>query len=265
MEHRRRSSSTEGNFYTSSSSSGSHGFTIPRRNSQTSLDFQQSLRRKNNLSIQAGLNMRNSPRHSPRVIPNSDLEYHHSRHSSSSSVGYLFEQQMDIDENLDEFEMYDEDILEDNQVEHEQPETEPESNNQEPGSPSVDEIRTPTPRGPTNVSNIIDMLFDIHSALKNKQRGSDIGKRTAASALAASNLVSVVAGNDKVESPEDDLPSERKDEIFDNVRSMLDCAVCQDIYILTPLKQRVVELCSVVIVLNVGYQIVDHVQCVVKI
>lgn len=230
MDHRRRSSSAEGCVYTSSSTSGLHGFTIPRRNSQTSFDFQQSLRRKNNLRIQAGLNMRNSPRHSPRVIPNSDLEYHHSRNSSSSSVGYLFEHQMDIDENLDEFEMYDDDDLEDNQVEHEQPEEEPESDNQESGSPNVDEIRTPTPRGPTNVSGIIDMLFDIHSALKNKQRGSDIGKRTAASALAASNLVSVVAGVDKVESPEDDLPSEKKDEIYESVRSMLDCAVCQDIY-----------------------------------
>jgi len=71
------------------------------------------------------------------------------------------------------------------------------------------------------VSEVIDMLFEIHSALKSKH----LGQRTAASALAASNLVSSVA----YPSPEP-IPRDEQMEALDNTRKMLECAICQEVF-----------------------------------
>jgi hypothetical protein len=71
------------------------------------------------------------------------------------------------------------------------------------------------------VGEVIDMLFEIHSALKSKH----LGQRTAASALAASNLVSTVAYP-----PEDPIPRDEQLEALENTRKMLECAICQEVF-----------------------------------
>lgn len=70
-----------------------------------------------------------------------------------------------------------------------------------------------------NVASVVDVLFEIHSALK----GKHLGQRTAASALAASNLVSSVAY------PKDQN-RDVENEALENARRMLECLICQDIY-----------------------------------
>ncbi|KAF0683536.1 Aste57867_24393 [Aphanomyces stellatus] len=82
----------------------------------------------------------------------------------------------------------------------------------------MDEIREGRPTG---VSEVVDMLFEIHTALKSRH----MGQRTAASALAASNLVSHVAY------PMDpQVPRDEQLEILDNTRKMLECAICQEVF-----------------------------------
>lgn len=81
--------------------------------------------------------------------------------------------------------------------------------------PPAEEVRT------VGVSEVIDMLFEMHSALKSKH----FGQRTAASALAASNLVSKVAFP-----PQDPIPRDEQLETLDNMRKMLECAICQEVF-----------------------------------
>ncbi|RHY27556.1 hypothetical protein DYB32_006700 [Aphanomyces invadans] len=80
-----------------------------------------------------------------------------------------------------------------------------------------DEIRQGRPTG---VSEVVDMLFEIHTALKSRH----MGQRTAASALAASNLVSSVAF------PANPMPRDEQLEVLENTRKMLECAICQEIF-----------------------------------
>lgn len=73
---------------------------------------------------------------------------------------------------------------------------------------------------PTGVSEVVDMLFEIHSALKTRH----LGKRTAASALAATNLVNTVTLQP------DPISRDEQMEAFENVRKMLECAICQEVF-----------------------------------
>ncbi|EQC34140.1 hypothetical protein SDRG_08349 [Saprolegnia diclina VS20] len=83
---------------------------------------------------------------------------------------------------------------------------------------SGDEIRA---GGPTSVSEVVDILFEIHTALKSRH----LGQRTAASALAASNLVSSVAF------PADPaMPRDAQAELLENHKKMLECAICQEVF-----------------------------------
>jgi len=81
--------------------------------------------------------------------------------------------------------------------------------------PQQDEIRQ------VGVSDVVDMLFEIHSALKSRH----LGQRTAASALAASNLVSTLA----YPAPEP-IPRDEQLEALENTRKMLECAICQEVF-----------------------------------
>jgi hypothetical protein len=72
-----------------------------------------------------------------------------------------------------------------------------------------------------SVSEVVDMLFEIHTALKSRH----LGARTAASALAASNLVSSVAFP-----PADPVPRDEQLEALENTRKMLECAICQEVF-----------------------------------
>ncbi|DAZ93038.1 TPA: hypothetical protein N0F65_007381 [Lagenidium giganteum] len=81
--------------------------------------------------------------------------------------------------------------------------------------PPVEETRH------VGVSEAIDMLFKIHSALKSRH----LGARTAASALAASNLVSTLAF--PAPAP---IPRDEQLETLDNMRKMLECAICQEVF-----------------------------------
>lgn len=72
-----------------------------------------------------------------------------------------------------------------------------------------------------SVSEVVDMLFEIHTALKSRH----LGQRTAASALAASNLVSSVAFP-----PVDPVPRDEQLEALENTRKMLECAICQEVF-----------------------------------
>jgi hypothetical protein len=72
-----------------------------------------------------------------------------------------------------------------------------------------------------SVSEVVDMLFEIHTALKSRH----LGQRTAASALAASNLVSSVAFP-----PADPIPRDEQMEALENTRKMLECAICQEVF-----------------------------------
>ncbi|KAK1942859.1 Tubby [Phytophthora citrophthora] len=72
-----------------------------------------------------------------------------------------------------------------------------------------------------SVGEVVDMLFEIHSALKSRH----LGQRTAASALAASNLVSTLA----YPAPEP-IPRDEQMEALENTRKMLECAICQEVF-----------------------------------
>ena len=74
-----------------------------------------------------------------------------------------------------------------------------------------------------DVSGVIDMLFEIHSALKSKH----MGKRTAASALAASNLVSTTVTSAALTKK----PASRDEQLatLENLSLMLTCAICQEL------------------------------------
>lgn len=72
-----------------------------------------------------------------------------------------------------------------------------------------------------SVGEVVDMLFEIHTALKSRH----LGARTAASALAASNLVSSVAFP-----PADPVPRDEQLEALENTRKMLECAICQEVF-----------------------------------
>ncbi|KAI9981032.1 hypothetical protein PInf_010386 [Phytophthora infestans] len=72
-----------------------------------------------------------------------------------------------------------------------------------------------------SVGEVVDMLFEIHSALKSRH----LGQRTAASALAASNLVSTLA----YPNPEP-IPRDEQLEALENTRKMLECAICQEVF-----------------------------------
>ncbi|POM60811.1 hypothetical protein PHPALM_30284, partial [Phytophthora palmivora] len=72
-----------------------------------------------------------------------------------------------------------------------------------------------------SVGEVVDMLFEIHSALKSRH----LGQRTAASALAASNLVSTLA----YPAP-DPIPRDEQLEALENTRKMLECAICQEVF-----------------------------------
>jgi len=72
-----------------------------------------------------------------------------------------------------------------------------------------------------SVGEVVDMLFELHSALKSRQ----YGQRTAASALAASNLVSTVSFPNV-----DPIPRDEQLEALENTRKMLECAICQEVF-----------------------------------
>ncbi|KAF0709088.1 hypothetical protein As57867_006084, partial [Aphanomyces stellatus] len=65
---------------------------------------------------------------------------------------------------------------------------------------------------PSGVSDVVNMLFEIHTALKARQ----VGRRTAASALVASNPTTTLH-EDEVTLPE-------------SLRTMLECTICHDIF-----------------------------------
>lgn len=77
------------------------------------------------------------------------------------------------------------------------------------------------PENAHSVGEVIDMLFEIHTALKTRH----LGQRTAASALAASNLVSTLA----YPAPEP-IPRDEQLESIENTRKMLECAICQEVF-----------------------------------
>jgi len=89
-----------------------------------------------------------------------------------------------------------------------------------------DELRPSSPEDLRHsVGEVVDTLFEIHAALKNRNM---IGmKRTAASALAASNLCNVP----QLQGPA--MTTEERDEkleTLENARRMLECSVCQDVF-----------------------------------
>uniref|UniRef100_A0AAV1UB09 RING-type domain-containing protein n=1 Tax=Peronospora matthiolae TaxID=2874970 RepID=A0AAV1UB09_9STRA len=75
---------------------------------------------------------------------------------------------------------------------------------------------------PRSVNEVVDVLFEIHSALKSRH----LGQRTAASALAASNLVSTMGYPTAVEC----VPRDVQLEALENTRKMLECAICQEVF-----------------------------------
>ncbi|TMW58276.1 hypothetical protein Poli38472_011864 [Pythium oligandrum] len=87
--------------------------------------------------------------------------------------------------------------------------------------PAPEEEPEPAAAPERSVGEVIDMLFEIHTALKTKH----LGQRTAASALAASNLVSSLA----YPAPEP-IPRDEVLETLDNTRKMLECAICQEVF-----------------------------------
>lgn len=92
-----------------------------------------------------------------------------------------------------------------------EPETEPETTVAEPDAAE----------NAHSVGEVIDMLFEIHSALKTRH----LGQRTAASALAASNLVSTLAYPAL-----EPMPRDEQLEAIENTRKMLECAICQEVF-----------------------------------
>ncbi|CEG42801.1 tubby-like protein [Plasmopara halstedii] len=72
-----------------------------------------------------------------------------------------------------------------------------------------------------SVGEVVDMLFEIHSALKSRH----LGQRTAASALAVSNLVSTLAYPTL-----EPIPRDEQLEALENTRKMLECAICQEVF-----------------------------------
>ncbi|KAI9910796.1 hypothetical protein PsorP6_010877 [Peronosclerospora sorghi] len=80
----------------------------------------------------------------------------------------------------------------------------------------------PEAEPPHSVSDVVDMLFAIHSALKSRH----LGQRTAASALAASNLVSTLA----YPALPEPMPRDEQLQALEHTRKMLECAICQEIF-----------------------------------
>ena len=88
------------------------------------------------------------------------------------------------------------------------------------GSPkSLEPEMEPIEEG-KSVCEVIDALFEIHTALKTRH----LGKRTAASALANSNLVSMAAFSSTP------VPRDEQLETLANARCMLECAICSEVF-----------------------------------
>ncbi|KAL0584007.1 hypothetical protein ABG067_006104 [Albugo candida] len=85
---------------------------------------------------------------------------------------------------------------------------------------SDSQLETPTPDPHARVSEVVNVLFEIHSALKLRNRR----QRTAASALAATNMVSMPL------LPEEAIPRDEQMESIENTRKMLECAICQEVF-----------------------------------
>ncbi|KAG2506955.1 hypothetical protein BBO99_00009422 [Phytophthora kernoviae] len=104
---------------------------------------------------------------------------------------------------------------EDNQEDHEEMDVDTEEPEPMP------EPESETLESQHSVGDVVDMLFEIHSALKSRH----LGQRTAASALAASNLVSTLAY--PAPAP---IPRDEQLEALENTRKMLECAICQEVF-----------------------------------
>ncbi|KAG7381025.1 hypothetical protein PHYBOEH_011224 [Phytophthora boehmeriae] len=104
---------------------------------------------------------------------------------------------------------------EDNQEDHEEMDVDTEEPEPMP------EPDSETTESQHSVGDVVDMLFEIHSALKSRH----LGQRTAASALAASNLVSTLAY--PAPAP---IPRDEQLEALENTRKMLECAICQEVF-----------------------------------
>lgn len=105
--------------------------------------------------------------------------------------------------------------LSDAMSDEEQPEQEPNNNEDLAEEDAVREAEKPV-----SISEVIDALFDVHTILTQQKK---IQVRTAASALAASNLVSSIPVQISQQSRDEQL------EMFENTRKMLECLVCQDV------------------------------------
>jgi len=164
-----------------------------------------------------------SPRNSPRVTPRTsrfdmDIEISSAFAEGEGTVDLMAHQSNNSSANvaaqsLSELQLQANDQMivdSDNQVSHD--EATPEDN--------IDAEETRAGR-PTGVSEVVDMLFEIHTALKTRH----LGQRTAASALAASNLVSTLAYP-----LADPIPRDEQLEALENTRKMLECAICQELY-----------------------------------
>lgn len=101
-----------------------------------------------------------------------------------------------------------------------EPEVEP-SMDEDESVIELDLVAEQEPENAHSVGEVIDMLFEIHTALKTRH----LGQRTAASALAASNLVSTLA----YPAPEP-IPRDEQLESIENTRKMLECAICQEVF-----------------------------------
>ncbi|KAF1318040.1 Tubby-like protein, partial [Globisporangium splendens] len=142
--------------------------------------------------------------------------------SMSSSTSSIVEETAPGSRSSD-FDEHEDDDEENNQETHENRDEDEPMN--EPENEPLEEIEPePMPEPAENahsVGQVIDMLFEIHSALKTRH----LGQRTAASALAASNLVSTLA----YPTPEP-IPRDEQLETMENTRKMLECAICQEVF-----------------------------------
>jgi len=106
-----------------------------------------------------------------------------------------------------------------NNQEHEQDIAEPESEPMEIDLNNNNSNNNITSDSPS-VSQVVDMLFEMHSALKSRQ----YGQRTAASALAASNLVNSSFIN------MDPVTKDEQLEAIEETKKMLECSICQEVF-----------------------------------
>lgn len=164
---------------------------------------------------------------SPRVTPR-----RHDRFDMDIEVSPQFEGMVDLFARPDFnnrrlMEQDEDDQQQDNQTEDadmEDMSSAPVFHEQEPEMEPVPEVEVQAPaivETARSVSEVVDMLFDIHSALKTRH----LGQRTAASALAASNLVSTIAYP-----PMAPMPRDEQLEALENTRKMLECAICQEVF-----------------------------------